>query len=382
MTHIPLSYDTLRLIWWMLLGILLIGFAIMDGYDLGVGTLLPFAARTDAERRQLINLIGPTWEGNQVWLVLGGGAIFAAWPALYAASFSGFYLAMIAILLALILRPVGFKFRGKIHDARWKSLWDWALFVGGFVPALIFGVAVGNVLVGVPFGLDATMRASYHGSFLGLLMPFPLVAGLLSVAMLVTHGAVMIAARCPGAVALRARSYGKMAALATLGLFALAGLWIAFGIDGFRISSAQVVGGPSNPLTKTVVTATGAWLDNFSARPVTILAPVLGLAGPLIAYFGLGSGRWKTSLFGSSIAIFGIIATVGVSLFPFLMPSTIDPAMSLTVWDASSSHLTLFIMLIATVFFLPLILAYTSWVYWVMRGPVTAESIDRNPNAY
>ncbi|RYG96501.1 MAG: cytochrome d ubiquinol oxidase subunit II, partial [Alphaproteobacteria bacterium] len=372
MTNIPLEYDTLRLIWWTLLGVLLIGFAIMDGYDLGVGALLPFAARNDAERRQLINLIGPTWEGNQVWLILGGGAIFAAWPALYAASFSGFYLAMIAILLALILRPVGFKFRGKVQNPAWRSVWDWALFIGGFVPALIFGVAVGNLFIGVPFGIDETMRASYHGSFFGLLTPFPLLAGLVSVAMLVTHGAVMIGTRCPGPVAIRASAYGRMGAIATLVLFALAGLWIAFGIDGFRMSSPQIPGGPSNPLAKTVVLTNGGWLDNFGAYPWMMVAPLLGLFGPILAFVGLSAGKWKTSLFGSSIAIFGIVATAGVSLFPFLMPSTIDPVMSLTVWNASSSHLTLFIMLIATVIFLPLILAYTSWVYWVMRGPVTA----------
>ncbi|WP_244493126.1 cytochrome d ubiquinol oxidase subunit II, partial [Aureimonas sp. AU20] len=198
----------MRLVWWALLGILLIGFAIMDGLDLGVGALLPFAARTDEERRILINLVGPTWEGNQVWLILGGGAIFAAWPALYAASFSGFYLAMIVILLALILRPVGFKFRGKIKDKRWRETWDWVLFVGGFVPALISGVAVGNVLLGVPFGLDATLRPSYAGSFFGLLTPFALLAGLVSVGMCLAQGAAVIAARCEGPVAERARLYG------------------------------------------------------------------------------------------------------------------------------------------------------------------------------
>jgi len=178
MSSIPLDYETLRLIWWALLGILLIGFAVMGGMDLGMGTLLPFVARTDEERRVVLNLSGPTWEGNQVWLVLGGGAIFAAWPAIYAASFSGFYLAMIAILLALILRPVGFKFRGKIADPRWRTAWDWALFVGGFVPSLIFGVAVGNLFLGVPYQLDDTLRASYQGNFFGLLTPFALLTGL------------------------------------------------------------------------------------------------------------------------------------------------------------------------------------------------------------
>ena len=208
MTNIPLDYETMRLIWWLLLGVLLIGFAIMDGFDLGVGTLLPFAARTDDERRLLINLIGPTWEGNQVWLILGGGAIFAAWPALYAVSFSGFYLAMIAILLALILRPVGFKFRSKVENTTWRSCWDWALFIGGFVPALIFGVAVGNVLLGVPFRFDNAMRIYYDGNFFGLLTPFALLCGLVSLSMLVAHGAAVIVARVPGAVGERARRFG------------------------------------------------------------------------------------------------------------------------------------------------------------------------------
>ena len=382
MSHLPLDYETLRIIWWLLLGVLLIGFAIADGYDLGVGALLPFAAKTDEERRILLNLIGPTWEGNQVWLVLGGGAIFAAWPALYAASFSGFYLAMIAILLALILRPVGFKFRGKVQDLRWRSTWDWALFIGGFVPALIFGVAVGNVLLGVPFGLDGTMRAHYDGNFFGLLRPFALVAGLTSLSMLVMHGAVVIAMRCSGPVAERATRFGRIAAAATVALFALAGLWVAFGMDGYVVTSVQEAAGPSNPLAKTVVTQAGAWLNNYHAYPWMINAPVLGFVGSLVALAGLGSRRFKIALAGSSLAIFGIISTAGLSLFPFLLPSSIDPAVSLTVWDASSSHLTLFIMLLATVVFLPIVLAYTAWVYHVMRGPVNAASIGRNPNAY
>ncbi|MGO4335821.1 cytochrome d ubiquinol oxidase subunit II [Labrys sp. KB_33_2] len=382
MNTIPLDYETLRLIWWALLGVLLIGFAIMDGYDLGIGALLPFAARTDEERRILINLMGPTWEGNQVWLILGGGAIFAAWPALYATSFSGFYLAMIAILLALILRPVGFKFRGKLQDQRWRNLWDGALFLGGFVPALIFGVAVGNVLLGVPFGLDATLRPSYAGNFFGLLRPFPLLAGLVSLAMLVTHGAAVISARTQGPMTERARGYGRLAALATLVLFALGGVWIAYGIDGYVVTSPQDPLGPSNPLGKTVALEVGRWLANFHTHAWMWTAPTLGLLGPLVAFAGLSARSGKLAIAGSSLAIIGIIATAGLALFPFLLPSSLDPKVSLTVWDASSSHMTLFVMLLVTAFFLPLILAYTTWVFRVMRGPVTADSIGRNPNAY
>lgn len=379
---VPLDYETLRVIWWALLGVLLIGFALMGGMDLGVGTLLPFAGRDETERRVLVNLSGPTWEGNQVWLVLGGGAIFAAWPMLYAVSFSGFYIAMIAVLLALILRPVGFKFRGKVADARWRALWDWALFIGGFVPSLIFGVAVGNALLGAPFGFDDTLRASYSGSFFELLSPFALLAGLVSLAMLATHGAAIIALRTEGELARRARRLGGLAALATLLLYLLGGLACLLLVKGYVILDGAAPGGPSNPLGKTVDVVTGAWLGNYAASPALLAVPVLGGVGSLVALVGFRLGRGAVALLGSSLAIVGIIASVGVSMFPFLLPSSLDPRASLTVWDASSSQLTLFIMLVVTLVFMPIVLAYTAFVFRVMRGPVTADSLTRNPNAY
>ena len=382
MSAIPLDYQTLRLIWWLLLGVLLIGFAVMGGRDLGVGALLPFAARTDDERRVLLNLVGPTWEGNQVWLVLGGGAIFAAFPPLYAVSFSGFYLAMIVILLALILRPVGFKFRGKIHDARWRATWDWALFVGGAVPALIMGVAVGNVLLGAPFHLDDTMRAFYTGNFFLLLMPFALLCGLVSLGMIVTQGAAVIAGRTTGPLAERARTYGTLAALVTIALFALGGVWVAFGVDGYAITSAVDGNAAINPLAKTVALTRGGWLANYGLYPWMIAGPVLGFVGMAGAAAGLQARLRLPTLLASSLGIFGIIATAGLSLFPFLLPSSTVPESSLTLWDASSSHLTLFIMLLMTLFFLPIVLAYTAWVFRVMRGTVSTQSLEKNPNAY
>jgi len=383
MHGVPIDYDILRLIWWALLGVLLIGFGIMGGMDLGVGTLLPFVARTDDERRVLVNLSGPTWEGNQVWLVLGGGAIFAAWPAIYAVSFSGFYLAMIAILLALILRPVGFKFRGKVADPRWRSTWDWALFIGGFVPALIFGVAVGNALLGAPFDFDpATMRTSYAGNFFQLLTPFALLAGLVSLSMLVTQGAAIIAKRTEGPVAERARRYGKWAALATAVLFVLGGVAVAYLVGGYAITGQIDPNGPSNPLAKTAEVVAGGWMHNYSTYPLMLLAPILGVAGSLVAFLALQFKAGVVGILASSVAILGIIATAGLSMFPFLLPSSLNPKASLTVWDASSSQLTLFIMLLVTVVFVPVILIYTAWVYAVMRGKVTPTSLDRNPNAY
>ncbi len=258
MDFVLLDYTTLRVIWWLLLGVLLSGYAVMGGFDLGVGALLPFVANNDAERRLVINTVGPVWEGNQVWLILGGGAIFAAFPPLYAVSFSGFYLAMFLILFALILRPVGFKFRGKLASARWRSNWDWALFVGGFIPALIMGVAVGNVLLGVPFHFDDSMRTFYTGNLLGLLTPFALLAGLLSVAMLLAHGAAMLVLKTDGPVAARAARFGSSAALCALALFAAGGAWVALGLPGYAVTSLLATDAATNPLGKTAaLTAAG-----------------------------------------------------------------------------------------------------------------------------
>ncbi|MEH7906353.1 cytochrome d ubiquinol oxidase subunit II [Rhizobium laguerreae] len=381
--HELIDYETLRLIWWLLLGVLLIAFATTGGFDLGVGMLLPFVARTDTERRVAINTIGATWEGNQVWLILGGGAIFAAWPPLYAVSFSGFYLAMFAVLFALILRPVGFKYRSKRESANWRNGWDWALFVGGFVPSLIFGVAVGNVLQGVPFRFADDMRIFYEGSFFALLNPYALLCGLLSLAMLTMHGAAWLVLKSSGLVAERARSYGSIAALAVIVLFALGGLFLWIGVGGYRITSDISPIGPSNPLLKTVALEKGAWLTNYAAHSWMIIAPVLGFVGAALAFTALRARREIMTLLFSKVAIFGIISTVGLSMFPFILPSSLDPRSSLTVWDASSSHMTLFIMLVVTVIFLPIIFAYTAWVYKVLWGKVDEKSItDKNSHAY
>lgn len=380
MHAIPLDYDTLRLIWWLLLGVLLIGFAIADGFDLGVGTLLPAVARTDAERRLTLNVIGPVWEGNQVWLITGGGAIFAAFPILYAVSFSGFYLAMFLILVALILRPVGFKFRSKVENPSWRAVWDWALFVGGFVPALVFGVAMGNVVVGVPFHFDDGLRVIYEGNLFGLLMPFQLVCGLVSVTMLAAHGAGMLVLKTEGPVAARAGRLGAMAAFAAAVLFVLAGVWMALGVDGYRVAGSLDLTGASNPALKQVVR--GSWMASYQAMPWTWIFPLLGVAGMLLSGVLLLRGKGGRAFLASSLGIAGIILTEGVALFPFLLPSSSNPNHGLTLWDASSSHKTLFIMLIAVVVLLPIVLSYTAWVFRVLRGKVGVDSIGQNPNAY
>jgi cytochrome bd ubiquinol oxidase subunit II len=376
---IPVDYEILRLIWWLFLGVLLIGFAIMDGFDLGVAALLPYVARTDTERRIAINTIGPVWEGNQVWLVLGAGAIFAAWPMIYAASFSGFYIAMFLVLATLILRPVGFEFRNKIADPRWRIFWDYALAAGGIVPSIVFGVAIGNLLQGVPFRIDSDMRIVYEGSGLfELLNPFGLLCGLVSAAMLTTHGAVYLALKSDGIVRVRAGDYVRVGAPVTVLLFVLAGIWVTFGIDGYAITGAIAHDGPSNPLLKTVTRQGGQWLANYRAYPWMMVAPVVGIVGPLVTILLVRSFKNGLAFVTSALGIFGIVSTAGVSMFPFLMPSNIMPAASLTVWDASSSKLTLFVMLICTLIFLPIVLVYTSFVYRVLRGAVTSHQIETN----
>ncbi|MGB7432746.1 MAG: cytochrome d ubiquinol oxidase subunit II [Ahrensia sp.] len=375
-----IEYDILRVIWWALLGVLLIGFALTDGFDMGVGALLPFVAKTDVERRVVINTVGPVWEGNQVWFILGGGAIFAAWPPLYAVSFSGFYLAMFVVLAAFIVRPVAFKYRSKRDGAAWRSRWDWALFAGGAVPALLFGVAVGNVLLGVPFYLTEDLMAMYPGNFaikfIGLLQPFALLAGVVSLSMLLMHGAAWLSLKAEGVVAERARSIGVKAGIVAAVGYALAGLWLAFGIDGFVLGEVAA-NGPSNPLYSEV-TRGGSWLGAYVERPWIAIAPLMGFVGIGLAVVGLRAGREVSTLLWSKMGITGVISSVGLTMFPFILPSTLAPNSSLTVWDASSSHQTLFIMLVVTAIFMPLILMYTAWVYKVLWGKVTEAQVTEN----
>lgn len=382
-----LDYETLKFVWWILVGALLMGFAITDGMDMGVGTLLPFVGRSDTERRIAINTVGPHWDGNQVWFITAGGAIFAAWPAVYATAFSGFYMAMLLVLFALFFRPVGFDYRSKIEDPRWRNAWDWGLFAGGTIPALIFGVAFGNLLQGVPFHLDELLRSHYQGSLLTallpLLNPFALLAGVISLAMFTVHGGIWLQLRASGDVAARARSIVMVLAPVVTIAFALAGLWLWLGIDGYRIVSEPAHGALPNPLAKEVVRAPGAWLDIYARLPIAMLAPAIGLAGPLLTALLARVARPGLAFVTSALGMAGIIGTAGLSMFPFVLPSSLDPKSSLTIWDAPSSHLTLTVMFWAVVVFLPIVLAYTVWCYANMWGRITADEIEtRAHSAY
>jgi cytochrome d ubiquinol oxidase subunit II len=370
-----IDYEILKFAWWVLVGVLFIGFAVTDGMDMGVGTLLPFLGKKDEERRVIINTIGPHWDGNQVWLITAGGAIFAAWPAVYAAAFSGFYFAMLLVLFALFFRPVGFDYRSKLTDAKWRTAWDWGLFAGGAIPSLVFGIAFGNLLLGVPFHLDEFLRPYYTGSFWGLLNPFALLAGVVSLAMLTMHGAVWLQLRTERIIAERARNWARWTSLVTVGAFVLAGLWLVFAIEGYRVVSMPALDAIPNPLTKEVVREPGAWLANYSLYPFTFAFPLLGILGGLMTYALSSANRAGLALVTSSLALTGIILTAGSAMFPFIMPSSTHPGSSLIAWDAVSSHLTLTVMFWAAVVFVPIILGYTTWTYAKMWRRVTVEEI-------
>ncbi|MCF6457501.1 MULTISPECIES: cytochrome d ubiquinol oxidase subunit II [Pseudoalteromonas] len=376
-----IDYEFLRLVWWGLVGVLLIGFAITDGFDLGVGALLTLVGKSDEDRRVMINTIGPHWDGNQVWFITAGGAIFAAWPLIYAAAFSGFYIALALTLIALWMRPIGFDYRSKLPNKTWRTAWDWALFCGGLVPALIFGVAFGNLLLGVPFEFDNTLRPTYTGSFFGLLNPFAILAGLVSVAMLLTHGANWLQLKTEGNLLARARIVSFYLSLVTVLLFMLAGVVVA-NIDGYVITSSVDPLATSNPLTKTVEVVSGAWLNNYSTYSWMLVAPVLGIfAGLGSAWFSKQQrGGWAFLM--SSLMMAGIILTAGAAMFPFLMPSSSMPNASLTVWDATSSYLTLKTMFIVACIFVPIVLSYTAYSFYVMRGRIKAQDLDKPHTIY
>ncbi|EKS9795284.1 MULTISPECIES: cytochrome d ubiquinol oxidase subunit II [Burkholderia] len=376
-----MDYATLKLIWWLLVGVLLIGFAVTDGFDMGATALLPFLGKTDEERRIIVNTVGATWEGNQVWLITAGGAMFAAWPLVYAASFSGFYFAMLLVLFALFFRPVGFDYRSKRPDPRWRAGWDWGLFAGGFVPALVFGVAFGNLLQGVPFKFDSDLRVTYYGGFWALLNPFALLCGLVSLTMLVAHGAAFIKMKTDGVIARRASVALRVASFLAVVLFVLAGVLVASTIGGFHITHAAPTDTVANPLLKDVAAGSGLWLANYGEFPWMIAAPVVAIAGGLVALLLAGSKQEKTVFFCTGLMIAGVILTAGFSMFPFIMPSSLDPRSSLTVWDSTSSHMTLQVMLFAVIVFLPIVLLYTGWVYRVMRGKVTREVLEENKHS-
>ncbi|MBP2835070.1 cytochrome d ubiquinol oxidase subunit II [Dickeya parazeae] len=375
------DYEVLRFVWWLLIGVLLIGFAVTDGFDMGVGVLVRLMGRNDVERRVMINSIAPHWDGNQVWLITAGGALFAAWPMVYAAAFSGFYIAMILVLASLYFRPVGFDYRSKIEDPRWRNMWDWGIFIGSFVPPVVIGVAFGNLLQGVPFHVDEYLRLYYTGNFFQLLNPFGLLAGIVSLSMIVAQGATYLVMRTSGDLLFRAKKVAQFASLALTVTFALAGVWVVYGIDGYVLTSVINTAGESNPLHKEVARQAGAWLVNYNSHPVLWAIPLLGVVLPLVTALMVRAGKGAMAFLFSSLSIACVILTAGIAMFPFIMPSVTVPNVSLTMWDATSSLLTLRVMTVVAIIFVPIVLSYTIWCYYKMFGRITKEHIEQNSHS-
>ncbi|OTG65121.1 cytochrome d ubiquinol oxidase subunit II [Acinetobacter silvestris] len=378
-----IEYELLKIIWWVLVGVLLIGFALTDGFDMGSMALMPFVGKTDDERRAAINTIAPHWEGNQVWFVTAGGALFAAWPMVYATAFSGMYWALLLVLFALFLRPVGFDYRSKLQNTQWRTSWDWGLAIGGAVPALVFGVAFGNMFLGVPFTLDETVRSTYTGSFFALLNPFALVCGLVSLSMLCAHGGAWLMLRTDGVLRQRSAKATQLMGIIFLVCFLGAGAWLYFGgIQGYTLVQPFDTNGVANPLAKQVLTnANPGWMNNYSTYPITMLAPIAATLGGLLIVFAAAKNKAGLSFTGSTLAVTGSILTAGFALFPFLMPSSINPTVSLTMWDAVSSKNTLTVMTVVAGIFVPIIIAYTTWCYYKMWGVITNKHIQDNSHS-
>jgi len=376
------TYEFLRLAWWLILGVLLIGFAVMDGFDFGIAALVRVLGRDDDERRALIETVEPVWEGNQVWFVLAGGATFAAFPLLYAVAFSGFYVAMMLLLAAFILRPVSFGYRNKYTNPQWRNAWDWALTVSGSVPPLIFGVAFGNLFLGVPFRFDRDVRIEYTGGFIDLLHPFALLCGVASLALILAHGAAWAAVKSDASLAQRCGKAARVAMIAFTAAYAVAGLWLAFGLPGHALAGASGVDSASNPLLKQVILQP-SWFAGFAtAHPAFWFVPLIAFAAAASALALTARQKYLAAFAASAATIAATILSAGFALFPFLLPSSLDPGSGLTLWDASSSKSTLGLMLLAVVLILPVVLAYTGWVYRVLRGRVSLEHIRSSHGMY
>jgi len=339
-----------QIIWFVLWGVLWSVYFMLDGFVLGAGMLHRFLGRNDTERRVVINTFGPVWDGNEVWLITAGGATFAAFPTTYALMFSYLYTALLLLLFSLIVRGVSFEFRGKLESDTWKGGWDWAIVVASFLPALLFGVAFGNIFQGLP--MDA---AGYHGSFLSLLNPFGLLTGALFVLLFLVHGALFLTVKTEGDLSARA--------LATANRF-----WPALLIVAAVFLVAVY------PATKLY--------DNYLSVPLLLAVPLLAVTTLLAIRISTAKGKLLTAFAASCLTILLVVATGIIGLFPNLIPSSIDPVSSLTIYNSSSSQYTLKIMTAVALIFVPIVIAYKIWVYRVFRAKVGVQDVLEDEHSY
>jgi len=328
-------------IWFVLVAVLFTGFFFLEGFDYGVGILLPFVAKNDNERRQTINTIGPHWDGNEVWLLTAGGAIFAAFPNWYATLFSGFYLALFLILIALIVRGVAFEFRSKVENPAWRRTWDYALIFGSFLPALLWGVAFGNIVRGVPINADMT----YTGDLFTLLNPYSLLGGLVTLTLFSLHGGLFLSLKTEGVILERSQRITRLLWLPVVALV------LAF--VGFSIIETDL-------------------FDGFNVvQGIGLLAAVVAL---LTVGWNIYKGRYGLGFLGTGVTIVGTVMLLFGGLFPRVMPSSLGGEFDLTIYNASSSEYTLQVMTVVALMFVPIVLLYQGWTYWVFRQRISEDS--------
>ncbi|MDD5284839.1 MAG: cytochrome d ubiquinol oxidase subunit II [Desulfuromonadaceae bacterium] len=351
-----MDISVFQIIWFVLWGVLWAVYFMLDGFVLGTGFLAGFLAKNDTEKRVLINSIGPVWDGNEVWLVTAGGATFAAFPTTYALMFSNLYSALILLLFSLIVRGVSFEFRGKIDSITWKKSWDRAIIVSSFLPALLFGVAFGNIFKGIPMRNDfAAINFSYDGSLIGLLNPYGLLTGVLFVLLFAVHGSLYAAIKTTGDLSKRGADLADK-------------LWIPL------LVVAVAFLGYTYPATKLY--------DNFFKAPVLLIVPVIAVVSLLLVKVFIHKGSCHKAFLFSCLTIVFVVFTGVTGLFPNLIPSNIDPASNLTIFNSSSSLMTLQIMTVVAAIFVPIVICYKIWVYRLFRARVTNEDVLGDSEAY
>lgn len=339
-----------QIIWFILWGVLWAVYFMLDGFDFGAGILYPFISRNDNEKRVIINTLGPVWDGNEVWLITAGGATFAAFPTTYALMFSYLYTPLLLLLYSLIIRGVAFEFRGKSDSSSWKKGWDWVIFIGSFLPALLFGVAFGNIFQGLPMD-----DAGYHGSFFSLLNPYGLITGILFVVLFIYHGALWLTLKTDADLHKKAE---KLSSRIWYILLVVAVLFL-----GFTYIATHLY-------------------DNFFKYPVWFIVPVIGVLGLIDSKIHLLKKQYFLSFIGSCITVVMITATGVIGLYPNLIPSSINPNYSLTIFNSSSSIYTLKIMTVVALIFVPIVIIYQIWAYRLFRNRVTTEGVLNNKDAY
>jgi cytochrome d ubiquinol oxidase subunit II len=345
-----------QIIWFVLWGVLWAVYFMLDGFVLGTGFMAGFLAKNDTEKRVLINSIGPVWDGNEVWLVTAGGATFAAFPTTYALMFSNLYSALILLLFALIVRGVSFEFRGKIDSPVWKKSWDIAIIISSFLPALLFGVAFGNIFKGIPMRNDfAAINFSYDGTLIGLLNPYGLLTGVLFVLLFAVHGSLYAAIKTTGDLSKRGENLANK-------------LWVPL------LVVAVAFLGYTYPATKLY--------DNYLKAPVLLIVPVIAVVSLLLVKVFIAKGSCHKAFLFSCLTIVFVVFTGVTGLFPNLIPSNIDPSSNLTIFNSSSSLLTLQIMTVVAAICVPTVICYKIWVYRIFRARVTNEDVLGDSEAY